>query len=69
MQVSQLEEWAQQRVSAAATAAASVAAEQQAQELLGSLKAADAEAQEKLQDLTKCIEDAAAQVRWSWNVC
>lgn len=56
-------------MSAAATAAASVAAEQQAQELLGSLKAADAEAQEKLQDLTKCIEDAAAQVRWSWNVC
>jgi hypothetical protein len=62
LQVSQLAQWSQERAAAAAAAAASVAAERDAQQLLAGLKAADAEAQEKLQDLCKCIDDAAAQV-------
>jgi hypothetical protein len=63
LQVSQLAQLSQERAAAAAAAAASVAAERVAQQLLAGLKAADAEAQERLQDLCKCIEDAAAQVR------
>jgi hypothetical protein len=62
LQVSQLEKWSQERAAAAAAAAASVAAERAAQQLLAGLKAADAEAQEQLEGLCKCIEDAAAQV-------
>lgn len=62
MQVSELGVWAQERSSAAADAHAAAAAESAAQRLLAELKAADAEAQEKLQDLVKCIADAAGQV-------
>lgn len=63
LQVSELGVWASERSSAAAAARAAVAAESSAQKLLAELKSADAEAQEKLQDLLKCISDAAAQVR------
>jgi hypothetical protein len=63
LQVSQLAQWSQERADAAAAAAASVAAERAAQQLLAGLKAADAKAQEKLQDLCRCIDDASAQVK------
>jgi hypothetical protein len=71
MQMKELAEASSQRVAEAAAVRSAAAAEAASQQLLLALSAAESAAQEKLQDLLRCIEDVAAQVcgvgGWGWG--
>jgi hypothetical protein len=62
VQIKELSEASSQRAAEAAAVRSAAAAEAASQQLLLALSTAESAAQEKLQDLLRCIEDVAAQV-------